>query len=165
MPTPQGDVALLNDPVAQSLLQSKHLAHLAYVWSDGTPRVVPIWFTWTGTQIVVAGSPDSPRTHILRDGAPVALEIDTDGFPDKVLLIRGTVQMDTVNGVAPEWARAAERYMGTEAAQAFVTQAGPLFPEQVRFAITPTWVAILDFEQRFPQSMAKAMERAQAQAS
>lgn len=40
----QGDLALLNDPIAQALLQSTIPARLAYSWTDGTPRVVPIWF-------------------------------------------------------------------------------------------------------------------------
>ena len=32
----QGDLALLNDPVAQALLQSTIQARLAYSWTDGT---------------------------------------------------------------------------------------------------------------------------------
>lgn len=52
MTTRQGDVTLLNDPVAQKLLQAPIPAHLAYVWTDGTPRVVPIWFHWTGNEVV-----------------------------------------------------------------------------------------------------------------
>ena len=44
----QGDLALLNEPLAQELLHAAIPARLAYVWSDGTPRVVPIWFQWTG---------------------------------------------------------------------------------------------------------------------
>jgi hypothetical protein len=32
----QGDLSLLEDPVAQELLNSTHLARLAYVWPDGT---------------------------------------------------------------------------------------------------------------------------------
>jgi len=40
---------VLNDHIAQELLGSTELARLAYTWSDGTPRVVPIWFHWTGT--------------------------------------------------------------------------------------------------------------------
>ncbi len=42
--TAQGDLALLEHPVAQQLLASRELARLAYTWTDGTPRVVPIWF-------------------------------------------------------------------------------------------------------------------------
>ena len=50
--TKQGDLSLLDDPVAQTLLHSTSLARLAYVWRDDTPRVVPIWFHWTGNEIV-----------------------------------------------------------------------------------------------------------------
>ena len=60
MPTEQGDLALLDDPVAQELLHSTNLARLAYVWRDETPRVVPIWFHWDGQEIVL-GSPPTPR--------------------------------------------------------------------------------------------------------
>jgi hypothetical protein len=38
----QGDVALLADAVAQELLSSREMAHLAYVWPDSTPRVVSV---------------------------------------------------------------------------------------------------------------------------
>jgi hypothetical protein len=48
MPTSQGDLELLNDPVARRLLASPVPARLAYTWTDGTPRVVPIGFHWNG---------------------------------------------------------------------------------------------------------------------
>ena len=51
MTTAQGDVTLLEDPIALDLLQSRQLARLSYTWHDGTPRVVPLWFQWTGTTI------------------------------------------------------------------------------------------------------------------
>lgn len=51
MATSQGDIALLNDPVAQELLHSTVPARLAYTWLDGTPRVVPIWFHWNGEEV------------------------------------------------------------------------------------------------------------------
>jgi hypothetical protein len=61
MTTEQGDLALLNDPVAQGLLHSTNLARLAYMWRDGTPRVVPIWFHWDGEEIVLGSPPNAPR--------------------------------------------------------------------------------------------------------
>jgi hypothetical protein len=62
VPTKQGDIGLLRDPVAQQLLQSKFPAHLAYTWREGTPRVVPIGFHWNGAEIVLAIAPDAPKT-------------------------------------------------------------------------------------------------------
>lgn len=100
VPTKQGDVGLLQDPVAQQLLQSKSPAHLAYNWRDGTPRVVPIGFHWNGQEIVLATAADAPKTKVLKNGSKVAVSIDPDAFPPKILLIRGTVRVDTVEGIA-----------------------------------------------------------------
>ena len=43
-------LALLKDPLAQELLTSRKMAQLAYTWTDGSPRVVPIWFHWVVSQ-------------------------------------------------------------------------------------------------------------------
>jgi len=42
MPTKQGDLSMLNDPIAQELLNAPLPAHLAYTWTDGSPSVIPI---------------------------------------------------------------------------------------------------------------------------
>ena len=54
MSLPQGDLGLLDPDVAERLLASTELARLAYVATDGTPRVVPMLFHWNGTEIVVS---------------------------------------------------------------------------------------------------------------
>jgi hypothetical protein len=58
MPAEQGDLALLDDPVAQELLHSTNLARLAYTWRDGTPRVIPIWFHWRTAKISCSVPPE-----------------------------------------------------------------------------------------------------------
>ena len=73
----QGGLALLQEPVAKALLQSTQPAHLAYVARDGTPRVVPVWFHWTGRALVVGSPPTSPKVQALTPTAPVAVSIDT----------------------------------------------------------------------------------------
>ena len=57
----QGGAELLEDPAAQELLHSTNPAHLAYAWTDGTPRCTPIWFHWTGSEVVMAGPPNAPK--------------------------------------------------------------------------------------------------------
>ena len=161
MPTKQGDLALLNDPIAQQLLQSKIPARLAYTWRDGTPRVVPIGFHWNGQQVVLGTPPDAPKLQVLRDGAKVALTIDSDTMPHRVLLMRGAVHMDTVDGIAPEYAAMCRRTMGDEQGDAWVAQAGALIDRMVRIVIEPEWVGVMDFETRFPNALERAMERAQ----
>jgi len=157
MATKQGGLALLTDPVAQELLRSTSPARLAYVWRDGTPRVVPIWFHWSGKEIVLGTPPRAPKVRALSPNAKVALSIDGNTWPHKVLQIRGTAHVETVSGVVPEYALAAERYFGTEQGRAWVKQVGGMFSQMARIVVKPEWVAILDFEKRFPSAIEAAM--------
>jgi PPOX class probable F420-dependent enzyme len=157
MPTKQGDLTLLNDPVAQELLHSTIPARLAYVWRDGTPRVVPIWFHWNGTEVVLGTPLKAPKVQALAHNPKVVLTIDSAAWPYKVLQIRGTAQVETVQGVVPEYAAAAQRYFGEAQGRAWVEQVRTLFPRMARIAVRPEWVGILDFETRFPSAIAAAM--------
>ncbi len=155
----RSSVDLLNDPVAQRLLQSAIPAWLAYNWSDGTPRVVPIWFHWNGEQIVLAGPPEAPKMKALENGARVALTIDDMAWPYKVLLVRGAVRTETVKGMVPEYIASAKRYLGEEGSAGFLEMYGKLFPdENIRITVQPDWVSIIDMETRFPSAFAAAMQ-------
>ena len=152
---PQGDLGLLQHPVAQELLVSKIPARLAYVARDGTPRVLPIWFHWNGKELVLATSPKAHKLKALAKNPQVAVTIDDNNFPNKVLLVRGRALLQSVDGIVPEYARAAERYLGNEGAHAWLAQARTLMPSMVRIAITPEWVGVLDFQTRLPQALVK----------
>lgn len=157
MPTKQGSLDLLQDPVAQELLHSSFPAHLAYVWKDGSPRVVPMAFHWDGNEIVMGSPPKAPKVKRL-DGKKVAVTIDSIYPPFHVLYIRGTAHVSITEGVPMEYALAMNRYYSTpEAADAWLKQVGALFPKMARIAVTPEWVGILDFEQRFPSEIEKAL--------
>jgi pyridoxamine 5'-phosphate oxidase-like protein len=165
MPTKQGDVGLLQHPAAQALLQSNIPARFAYTWRDGTPRVIPIGYHWNGQEFVLATAPDSPKMKVLKDGAKVALTIDSSEFPPKVLLVRGTVvRTDTVEGLAPEYLAMLRRTMSEQDQQTIIEQAPTIFPHQARVFIRPDWVGLQDFETRLPNPVERAIERAQASA-
>jgi hypothetical protein len=162
MPTQQGDLSLLEHPVAHEMLQSTYPARLAYTWTDGTPRVVPIWFHWNGQEVVFGGPPDAPKMQALRDGTKVAVTIDGDEWPYKALLLRGTVRTELVDGVSSEYMAAAKRYFGPEQGQAWVEQMASLGPQMARIIMTPEWVGVIDFQTRLPNAVERAMEAAQA---
>ena len=164
MPTPQGSLDLLNDPVAQQLLHSHIPARLAYIWTDGTPRVVPIGFHWTGEELALGTFVDAPKMHALENGAKVAVSIDSDTMPYEVLLIRGVIRMNVVEGIASEYASMTRRIMGEEEAKQWLENMRPLTPQMAVIYIRPEWVGILDFQARFPSALERAVERAQAQA-
>src|SRR6266853_88392 len=95
-----------------------------YVWTDGTPRVIPIWFHWNGREFVMATPPKAPKLKALKKNPKVSFTIDDNVFPHKVLLIRGTARLENVNGIVPEYATAAERYFGPEEGEAWVKHLG-----------------------------------------
>jgi PPOX class probable F420-dependent enzyme len=154
MPVPQGDLSLLQHPVAQELLASKIPARLAYIWTDGTPRVVPIWFHWDGRELIMGTPPKAPKLKALARNPKVSLTIDDENFPHRVLLIRGSARLTPVDGIVPEYAAAAERYFGAERGQAWIDQLNKMVSGMVRIAITPEWVGIIDFKTRFPSALA-----------
>ena len=148
----KGGPELLQDPVAHELLVSRIPARLAYVWTDGTPRVVSIWFHWDGTDLVMGTLPGAPKLKALRTGDRVAITIDTNDPPHHVLSIRGTAQVTEADGVVSEYAQAAVRYLGKEQGEAYV---GSLPPDITmgRIAVHPEQVVVLDFETRFPSAV------------
>ena len=162
MPTNQGDLALLDDPVAQQLLQATSPAKLAYTWTDGTPRVIPIGFHWDGGEFVLGTPPQAPKLRALAVHPQVALTIDTAEFPYKALLVRGTAAVRVMDQIVPEYALMARRCLGP-GAEAWLRQVAALLPTMggmARVGITPHWVGVLDFEQRFPSAIERAMAAA-----
>jgi Pyridoxamine 5'-phosphate oxidase len=157
MATKQGDIALLNEPIAKELLQSTIPARLAYVWPDGTPRVVPVWFHWNGRHIVVGTPLTAPKMKALVKNPKVALTIDTETWPHKVLQIRGTARIETVDGVPSEYAAAAKRYFGSDHGQAWVERVQKMFAQMARITVSPEWVSIIDFDKRLPSAIEAAV--------
>jgi hypothetical protein len=153
MPAKQGDLTLLQHPAAKELLASRIPARLAYVWMDGSPRVVPIWFHWSGTEFILGTPPKAPKLKALAKNARVSLTIDDNNFPHKVLLVRGVARLESIPGIVPEYAIAAERYFGREQGQAWVGQLRKMISSMVRVSITPDWVGLLDFQTRFPSAL------------
>ena len=157
---PQGDPRLLESDVARRLLASALPARVAYVSMDGTPRVVPTWFHWTGDEVVMPTFISAPhvshpaaRLRALRANPSVAISIDTDEFPPEVLSIRGRATMADVDGVVPEYAAAARRYLGEEAASTYLAQIDVPGTRMSRIAVRPTWVGILDFHKRLHDTL------------
>ncbi|WP_136517771.1 pyridoxamine 5'-phosphate oxidase family protein [Cellulomonas telluris] len=156
---PQGDLGLLDAPVARELLTGTAPAHLGYLATDGSPRVVPTWFHWTGDELVTVTYVAGPgvvhparRLAALRADPRVAVTVDDDGPPPRVLTLRGKVTVEEVRGVAPEYAAAARRYLGTEAADEMLAELDHPRLRQARIGLRPQWVGLLDFTTRLPSA-------------
>jgi hypothetical protein len=147
---PQGDPALLQHPTAQRLLASTELARLGYVAHDGTPRVFPMLFHWTGEELVVATFAGARKIAALRARPEVAVTIDRPGPPPEVLLLRGPVEVTEMDGIVPEYRLAHHRYAGPEQGERNVAEIDRPGVRMARIALRPRWVGVLDFTTRFP---------------
>jgi hypothetical protein len=155
----QGDPALLETETAQRLLAASIPARMAFIAPDGTPRIVPSWFHWTGEELVmptyIAGPQigirhPAARVAALRARPDVAVSIDTDTFPPQSLTLRGKVEITEVDGLAPEYVAAARRYLGEEAAAGMLAGLDQPGTVQARIVLRPAWVGLLDFVTRLP---------------
>jgi hypothetical protein len=156
----QGDPRLLETDLAQRLLASTIPARCAYTALDGTPRIIASWFEWTGEELVLPTFLAAPhvshatyRVRALRANPEVAISIDTDSFPPEVLSIRGQAEITEVDGIAPEYAAAARRYMGSEPGDEYLTQIDQPGTRMARVAVRPAWVGLLDFQTRMPSAL------------
>jgi hypothetical protein len=116
--------------------------------------VVPIWFQWTGSELVVASPQNAPKVKVLESRPDVAVTIDDKNFPCKVLYLRGKVEVQRTDSVVPEYVSAAQRYAGADFANAWTAHLAANGARFARIALTPTYAAILDFETRFPSATA-----------
>jgi hypothetical protein len=132
---------------AQELLTSPSAAHLAYTGRDGTPRVIPVGFFWTGDEVVISTATTSPKVTALSARPDVALSIDSGDTPDQArqLSIRGQASVEIVDGVVPEYLAAARKTMDADAAAEFEQNVRGMYDQMARIAITPRWARFYDF--------------------
>jgi Pyridoxamine 5'-phosphate oxidase len=143
---------LQTDPVPQHLLGLPIIARLAYTWRDGSPRVVPMWFHWTGEDILMGAPPNSPKMKVLAARPQVALSIDTADWPYRWLTVRGNASVQVSAGPFAEYVTMARRYLGDAGGEQFLGTLRQTFRDWSRIAIRPHEVRILDFQGRFPSA-------------
>ncbi|MFJ3420918.1 MULTISPECIES: pyridoxamine 5'-phosphate oxidase family protein [unclassified Streptomyces] len=150
---------ILDRPFSQELL-ARDVLRLAYVAKDGTPRNVPIAFTWNGAEIVMCTTENAPKIPALRENPTVALTIDTEVHPPKILLIRGRAELDAVDGIPEEYLQMNGSYeMTPEQRVEWEAEVHSLYDGMVRIVVTPTWVKLIDFETTLPTAVEELVKR------
>ncbi|WIX91290.1 pyridoxamine 5'-phosphate oxidase family protein [Amycolatopsis sp. DG1A-15b] len=159
---PNDIAAVLDKPLSRELL-ARDLTRLAYVAQDGTPRSIPIAFTWNGSEIVLCTSKNALKLPSLRANPAVALTIDTEVHPPKMLLIRGCADLDVVDGIPEEYLQMNGSYeMTPEQRVEWEREVRSLYDGMVRIVITPTWAKLIDFETTLPSAVEElAKQRAE----
>ena len=144
---------VLNRPISQELL-ARDVARLAYIAKDGTPRSVPIGFTWNGSEIVMCTAKNAAKVWALRRTPAVALTIDTEVHPPKLLLIRGRAELDVVDGIPDEYLQTNGAYtMTPDQRKVWEAEVRSLYDGMVRIVVTPSWAKLIDFETTLPSAV------------
>ena len=85
----------------------------------------------------------------------VALTIDTEAHPPKILLIRGRAELDFVDGIPEEYFEASGTYtMTPEQRVEWEAEVRALYDEgMVRIVVSPRWAKLIDFETTLPSAV------------
>jgi hypothetical protein len=132
---------------------------------DGTPRVIPVGYYWTGDEFVIASATTSPRVAVLSERPDVALTIDAGGTPDeaRTLSVRGRASITIIHGVVEEYLAAARKSMSEQDAAQFEQRVTEMYDQQARIAIKPLWVRYYDYGAgRMPKFLQKLAARNQS---
>ena len=154
--------AELAKPIAQELLESSIPARLAYTGLDGAPRVVPLAFLWNGTHMIVCTVPRSAKVRALVKNPRVAITIDTNGYPPRILLIRGSASLELVDGVPGVFVEASRRIVPESEFAGWEAGVRALYRQMTVITIAPDWAKLLDFETTIPQAVADLVADMQA---
>ncbi len=88
--------------------------------------MVPICFHWNGAGVVMGTPVRAPKLKALAARPDVAVKIDDEGsWPYKALLLRGTVEVEMLDDVSPEYAASIRRYLGDEFAEGWLAGVPP----------------------------------------
>jgi len=109
------------DQVRAFMLEGSRTGKLATVRADGSPHVVPVWFTFDdeGRLMFLTGERSLKARNMARD-ARVAIAVDDETMPFAWARIDGTAEFSTDPDDLLYWAiESCRRYVGVAQAEAF----------------------------------------------
>src|SRR4051812_34982909 len=108
---------------------------------------VPTECLLKGSEIVMCTTKNAPKLLALRKHPMVALTIDTEVHPPKILLLLGRAELDVVEGIPGEYLQMNGSYeMTPEQRVEWETEVRSLYHDgMVRIVVTPTWAKLIDF--------------------
>ncbi len=92
-------MTLLDPTTAYGRRVAQRLADERVVWLTtvdpaGAPQPTPVWFWWSGSDVLVASRPRQAKIRNVRVHPAVALSFHTDAHGDDVVVMTGTAAVD-----------------------------------------------------------------------
>lgn len=144
---------ILAKPYSQELLSGRIPARFAYVGLDGDPRVVPVGFVWDGSRLHVFAATKSAKIRALQKHPRVSITIDTETYPPKALLLRGTAELVLEDGVPDGYLQTVVGRVPEDQYGQWVEGVKAIYRQMYRISVTPDWVKLLDFETTIPKAV------------
>ena len=98
---------------AIKLIDGKNFGNLAFVMSDGSPHVSPVWVDRDGDLILVNTAEGRAKAKYLKANHRVALSIFNQQNPYEKVVIRGRVLDMTSKGAKEHSNKLSVKYLGT----------------------------------------------------
>jgi PPOX class probable F420-dependent enzyme len=110
------------DPEGRRLLSEPNIGNLGFHGLDGYPRVIPVWFKFTGDEIQVASPPNQYKCRALRADPRAVLMVSTPKQPYRFASASGRVDIEGIE--EPERiafvSEIADRYLGPDAGRRYI---------------------------------------------
>jgi PPOX class probable F420-dependent enzyme len=110
------------DARARQLLTAPNIGNLGFHGLDGYPRVIPVWFTFTGDEVHVASPPNAYKSRALRADPRAVLTVSTPTAPYHVVSASGPVEVQVMDEAEriELVGRTAARYLGLEGGRQYI---------------------------------------------
>ncbi len=105
MEVPESHQDLLRD-------DAKTIAFLATLMSDGSPQVTPVWFEWTGEDILINTAKGRTKDRNMRRNPQVAVTIADPRDASRYIQMRGRVVEITTEGALEHANKLSWKYDG-----------------------------------------------------
>lgn len=100
------DLTKSKDAHIDQRMRTETMIWLSSVRPDGRPHLVPVWFLWDGSTILICSQPNQQKIRNLRHNAAVMLALDTAKQGGDIVMFEGTaVLLDDaeVNATVPAY--------------------------------------------------------------
>jgi len=89
-------------PELERLLRAEKIAWLTTMRGDGMPMPAPIWFLWQNSSFLIYSQPEAKRIRNITKNPQVAINLNTDFWGNRVVVVTGIAFVDTSAAPANE---------------------------------------------------------------
>jgi len=78
---------------AEERLRTETIVWLSTVRANGRPHIVPVWFLWDGSSVLIFSQPDKQKVRNLQHNQNVALALDSTNEGEDVVVLEGKAKL------------------------------------------------------------------------